>query len=242
MGDGTTSAAVVDPGLGTFQASYQYADDDGVDAYTVTATLADDDGGEAVASTVVAVVNALPVLTGVSLSREVIGEGGFAALTGSFSDAGALDTHGIEVAWGDGTTSTATVDAETQTFTAIHQYLDDVSGAALRTITTTLTDDEGGVATTETSVTVKNKRPVITSLTRTPLFEDGTITLSGTFTDGGSLDTHTLTIDWERWDHVRGGDRSGGSDVQRGSHLSGEPRRVVRAGPWSSSTTTVVSS
>ena len=46
------------------------------------------------------------------------------------------------------------------------------------------------------SVTVNNVAPVILSLSATSVDENGLVTLSGTYSDTGTQDTHTLTIDW----------------------------------------------
>ena len=47
-------------------------------------------------------------------------------------------------------------------------------------------------------LTVRNVSPAITALAVTsPVVENGTATLTGTYTDAGTQDTHTLDIDWD---------------------------------------------
>ncbi len=47
-----------------------------------------------------------------------------------------------------------------------------------------------------TTVTVRNVAPLIESLQVDNAFENGIVTLSGTYSDVGTQDTHTITIDW----------------------------------------------
>ena len=54
-----------------------------------------------------------------------------------------------------------------------------------------------GSDTGSVSLTVNNVEPEIVALSITgPIDEGGTATLSGTYTDVGTLDTHELDIDW----------------------------------------------
>ena len=112
----------------TFTASHTYLDDvpSGTtsDAYAIDLTLSDDDGGVATAQVQTVVSNLAPVIESVSATSPV-DESGLVTVSGSFSDASGLDTHTLEVAWGDGTTSSATIDPVARTFTATHVYLDD---------------------------------------------------------------------------------------------------------------------
>ncbi|CAB5147038.1 Alkaline phosphatase (EC [Olavius algarvensis associated proteobacterium Delta 3] len=210
-GDGTTEPVgditfVEVPGgegvltTGTIDATQAYADD-GV--YTVTVTVQDDDGVAVSDTFTVTVVNLAPMITNVSLSDTEIDEHGTVDVSGVFTDVGLMDFHTVEMSWGDGQNSGAMVDAVSRTFTATHQYLDDdPAGTLLDTyvLTVTLTDDDGGVATAETRVTVHNVAPNIVSVTNTASFPDQVgvgepVTLSGTFVDPGA-DAHELLIDW----------------------------------------------
>ncbi len=83
----------------------------------------------------------------------------------------------------------------TPTYTGIDDTVDnltltvsDVGGDV--TPATALTDEDS------TSVTVTNVSPTVTA-TGDAIDEGGTATISATFTDPGTLDTHTATIDWD---------------------------------------------
>ncbi len=200
-GDGTTSNATVDPIARTFTADHQYVDDNPSnttqDTYLVNATVTDDDAGEATTDTTVTVNNIAPIIQ--SVSAPVIDEDGIAKITGNFTDVGTLDTHTVEISWGDGTTSSAVVDAATRTFTADHVYLDDnLTGTTgdVYDVSVVVTDDDTGVDTASTTVTVNNVNPVIVGLNAPVIDENGTATINGSFTDVGTLDTHTVVIDW----------------------------------------------
>src|SRR5439155_21458978 len=66
------------------------------------------------------------------------------------------------------------------------------------TIGMTVTDKDGGSASGSTSVQVKNVAPTNLALTRsaTSINEGGSVSLGGSFTDPGTLDTHTVVINW----------------------------------------------
>ena len=122
-------------------------------------------------------------------------------LTGTYTDLGTQDTHELDIDWdGDGTFD-QTVAVTGGTFTVTHQFLDDnPTGTASDTfnVNVRLRDDDGGVATESVPLTVKNVAPTITSLTITsPINENQTATLTGTYSDPGPLDTHELDIDWD---------------------------------------------
>src|SRR5205814_943410 len=80
------------------------------------------------------------------------------------------------------------------------QYLDDnPSGTAadIYAVSVSVTDDDSGADTAGTSVTVNNLAPTITGLSGpASIDENDTFTLSGTFHDPGTLDTHTIVITW----------------------------------------------
>ena len=202
-GDGTLSAATIDPVARTFTASHTYLDDDpsgtASDAYVIDLTLSDDDGGVATAQVQTVVSNVAPVIESVSATAGV-DENGTVTVSGSFADASGLDSHTLTIAWGDGTTSAATIDPVARTFTASHTYLDDdPSGTAsdAYAIDLTLSDDDGGVATAQVQTVVSNVVPVIESVSATAAVdENGTVTVSGSFSDASGLDSHTLTIAW----------------------------------------------
>jgi hypothetical protein len=200
-GDGTRSPAVVDPATRTFMASHQYRDDNPTnsasDVYDIGVTVTDDDTGSDFAATTVTVNNVAPVIEDVN--APVIDENGTATITGRFTDIGLLDTHTVQITWGDGTRSPAVVDPATRTFTASHQYRDDNptnSASDVYDIGVTVTDDDTGSDFAATTVTVNNVVPVIEDVNAPVIDENGTATITGRFTDIGLLDTHTVQITW----------------------------------------------
>jgi hypothetical protein len=193
---------------GTYSVGRTFLDDDPTgtpsDTYGVTVTVADDDLGTHTATSSVVVTNVAPVLASLSLSAATIDENGSVSVTGSLTDAGTLDTHTVSIDWGDGSTPSAATVTQAQgsaTFTATHQYLDDDptgTPSDVYVITATATDDDTGSDTGTASIRVNNVAPVVGPLvlTATTIDENGVVMLTGSLTDVGTLDTHTVSIDW----------------------------------------------
>ncbi len=134
----------------------------------------------------------------VSYNAPVINEDGTATISGSFSDVGSLDTHTVTISWGDGTTSSASVDPVARTFTANHQYLDDALSAAASDvyrsasrspmmIRFSLGCDHGDS---------EQRSPRYRELQRSGHQRRRYGNYQRSFSDVGSLDTHTVTISW----------------------------------------------
>lgn len=129
----------------------------------------------------------------------------------NLAPAGGFDDYDIVVNWGDGTSDTiGSTDpgggiiltpgglGVVGTFAVSHTFLDDSAGA-----TVTVTARSGGVAAEDVfeNVAANNVAPVIVALNNDSdagcgVIEGQSVTLSGSFTDAGTLDTHTATIDW----------------------------------------------
>ncbi len=97
-------------------------------------------------------------------------------------------------------------DGDPATFNGID---DGVIGVSLQVI-----DLAGNVSVANTSVTVNNVAPVITSASGDSILEGGTASVSAGYTDVGTLDTHEATIDW-------GDSTSDGPSAVSGGSVSG---------------------
>ena len=120
--------------------------DDGT--YPVVVRVDDTYGESAFSSALVTVNNAAPSIVSIQ-APPTVSENAPVTLTGSFADDGSEDTHTVLVDWGDGSTSEATVDALSRTFTATHTYVDDQPTATSSddyTVEVTVIDDDGGVS------------------------------------------------------------------------------------------------
>src|SRR5205814_2664061 len=65
-------------------------------------------------------------------------------------------------------------------------------------VVVTLADSAGHTVTANASVAVANVAPVVGSLSLSPssVVDHQTLTVTGSFTDPGTADTFTLTVDW----------------------------------------------
>jgi hypothetical protein len=194
-------------GARTFNFSISLDDDNPsgtpFDISTIGVRIRDDDTGvSATASDTITVNNIAP--SKLTLNGPfTLDEDGTVSLTGSFTDPGLADVHTLEIDWdGDGVYEEVRVLAPngTRNFTATHQYLDDtptVTPADTYTINVRLRDDDTGAATASTTATVKNVAPSKLTISNPfDISEGASITLIGGFTDPGSLDTHTVDVDW----------------------------------------------
>ncbi|MCA9237635.1 MAG: PKD domain-containing protein, partial [Planctomycetales bacterium] len=126
---------------------------------------------------------------------------GVATLNLSFGDPGTLDAHTVEVDWGDGgPAETFTLSAGARLFSTTHQYLDDnPTGTSVDdySVQVKVIDDDTGEATGSATATVRNVAP--SELVLAPpaaIDENGVATLNLSFVDPGTLDMHTVQIDW----------------------------------------------
>jgi len=174
-------------------------DDNGSYVATVSVT---DGTSNASSSQTVAVTNVAPAVAGSALAPGSIDENGSATLSGTFTDPGSDDTHIVTVNWGDGSAaSSLALPKGARAFSLNHQYLDDApSGTASDNyaVSVTVTDDDGGNGSAGAGVTVNNLAPQIVSVTgpTAPIAFGGTTSISVSYTDAGTLDTHTATVNW----------------------------------------------
>ena len=101
------------------------------------------------------------------------------------------DNEIVSYAWdfGDGNTGTGP--------TPTHTYADNLAADGAYTVTLTVTTNDGATSTATTTVTVSNVAPQVTGVTLypTPVAVGTPIEISATFTDVGSVDTHTALWD-----------------------------------------------
>ncbi len=188
FGDGNNASDSLTP-------SHIYVDD-GV--YTVTLTVTDDDGGVGTDTLAVTVNNVAPAVTA---TGSEISENGIATVSGTIFDPGIIDTFEVAISWGDGNTNTVSYPASSTIFSETHQYMDDdPSGTSSDdyTVSVKVTDDDMGEGTACTSVTINNVPPEVNDINSPvdPIQVGTPVTVDSTFTDAGTLDTHTAVWDW----------------------------------------------
>lgn len=208
--DGETTPLSV--GSGTFATSRTFPDDHPatatvLDTFTVVITINDGDGGsDSATSPDVTVRNVAPTIDSLSITSP-IDEDDTATLSGTFSDPAlgvATEIFVLDIDWDGDTVFDETVAVTGGSFSVAHQYLDDdPTGTPADTfnVNVRLGDDDLGAATGFVVLTVDNVAPVITSVVSDATFADKaeegeTVTVSGTFTDTGTLDTHVAAVDW----------------------------------------------
>src|SRR5262249_26301558 len=109
------------------------------------------------------------------------------------------DTHTVVIHWGDGSADTTlSLAAGVLTFNASHQCLDNQPGDAPYAISATVTDKDNTGTASGTGGTDHTVAPSNVTLSANPATSDenDTTTLSGSFADPGTLDTHTVVINW----------------------------------------------
>jgi PKD repeat protein len=192
-GDGSQDSLGLAAGQTSFDGlSHQYLDDGN---YTVGVTVTDNAGGTGGATASLTVLNVAPASIQLGLSRTTISENDTVALSGSFADPGSLDTHTVLITWGDGSQDSVSLPEGQTSFGGLsHQYLDDGN----YTVGVTVTDNAGGTGGATTGLTVLNVAPanVQLALSQTTISENDSVTLSGSFADPGTLDTHSVLITW----------------------------------------------
>jgi len=130
----------------------------------------------------------------------VANENDLITLNGSFLDPDLPEQHLLEIDWGDGSAMTVSnLPPGTLSFSYSHRYLDDnptSTSTDTFSIRATVSDDAGSTIASG-SIQVGNLAPVLGDLTISAVrFPGSPIAFSGTFTDTGAQDTHSLEWDW----------------------------------------------
>jgi PKD repeat protein len=142
-GDGSPPETFARTSTGTLpQRSHTYAEDGG---YTVTVRVEDAAGASDTGTFQVVVGNLPPSCGPIVAPLAPVQVGTPMTASAPFSDPGIEDTHTASMAWGDGTSSAATVveASGSGTATATHTY----TSPGVYTLTLTVTDDEGASGT-----------------------------------------------------------------------------------------------
>jgi len=200
-GDGDIQLVPLAAGASSFSLMHTYQDDPPsgtpFDLVPISVTLTDDDLGADTETTSVLISNVAPALSG-TVTPMAIDEGNSVTLDLVISDPSPRDTFTLLVNWGDGNVDPLMLPAGTTSVSLMHTYADDPAGALpdVYPISITLTDDDLGVDTFDTSVTVTNAGPTLANVSATTINEAQATTLTGTIVDAGLLDTYVLQVDW----------------------------------------------
>ena len=171
-----------------------------------------------------------PIITSITDTPDPSEEGEQVTVTATFTDAAPNVVYTATIDWGDGTgPQPGMFNPLTGEVTGTHIYQDDnPSGTSSDqyTITVTVTDPLGNTGVGAELHTVLNVDPEVQTLTG-PLAPQpvGTpVTVTATFTDQGTQDTHTAVIDWGDGDTTAGVvTEAGGSGQATGTHTYTEP-------------------
>ncbi len=163
-------------------------DDNGF--YTVSLRVTDDGGLTDQDTTTLDIQNVAPTVNAGSNQNTEEG-GSISLLPATFTDPGPQDTHTATINWGDGTTEPGTV--VTNTVSGSHLYDDDGS----YTVQVCVTDDDNGTGCDSFTATISNVAPTVNVGSDQSADEGSSVNLPpATFTDPGTLDAHTATINW----------------------------------------------
>jgi PKD repeat protein len=186
-----TSSQSLAAGTRSFTDSHAY---NAAGPVTITATVADRDLAKSSSSVDLVVQPSNTPPANLVVSATAVQEGGSTTLSVSFTDAQALDTHTVAITWGDGGTASIALAAGVTSTSPSHTYLD----TGTYTVAVTVTDGGGLSVAGGTTITATNVMPSLSTLVFSPstVTDHQTVTVSGTFTDPGTADTHTVTFAW----------------------------------------------
>jgi len=151
----------------------------------VTLTVTDSDGSTSTKTAQITVSNAVPIVN--AGSDKTSNEGSVVSFSGGYTDLGVNDAPWT-ITWdfGDGGTSSGIL-------TPTNIYIDN----GVYIVTLTVTDKDGESGTDTLTVTISNVAPQVMPPEDSEREEGATIEISAfTFTDPGTGDKHTATIDW----------------------------------------------
>jgi hypothetical protein len=155
-GDGAQNTVTNLPaGVQSLSVIHVYRDDSptatAFDLYSARVTVADSDSTSPASDISIRVNNVDPTLSNVSISSPIV-VGSTATLSGKISDVGPQDSLVLTVNWGDGSASSVlNYPAGTTSFNVTHIYS---TAGTNRSVALSLADDDGGLATGGTTITV----------------------------------------------------------------------------------------
>ena len=221
-GDAGTVVEVPGSGEGNVLGTHVYTTQG---SNTISVQVTDKDGGNSLIHQYeILVGNTAPVITVPGV--QFVDEGSLLTVdTISYvdfgGDAGSGDLHLSTIDWDGGVTvvgpTTVGVNQTANTISGTNTYADDGSYS----VDVTVTDDQGLTDTGSFSVTVNNIAPSITTPGNQNVDILVALPISTTFTDPGTSDTHTATINWGDGTIVGPttvGVNSGAGTVDFGSH------------------------
>ena len=173
--------------------THTYADGDTTP--TISVAVVDEDATHADAGSLeIAVDNVAPTVTAPA-TVEIV-EGDTLASTIAFTDPGSVDTHEARVNYNEGAGFGAWTPV-TSPFDLANLYEED----GTYTVTIEVRDSDGDFDSATIALTVTNANPVVTARGDDTLTDGGTVFIGGgggtSFTDAGTEDTHTATVDWD---------------------------------------------
>ena len=186
------------------------------------------DGGPLTDSRTVAItvtpVNDAPTIS-VSETSVVADEGRAALNSGAFADIDGEDR--VTLAASIGTVIDSGNGSWSWTF-------DTVDGPVESTmVTITATDSDGGASSATFDLIVNNVAPVLGGVSATsPIDENGTTVLSGTFFDPGTGDTHEIVIDWNAGGNIGGPGEGTTTITTAGPNPAGTTLTNLGGGNW----------
>ena len=156
---------------------------------TFTVRLKVSDGAlESTATATVTVTNAAPVVN--PIPSVTINEGATYSAPVTFTDAGVFDFSTVDVDFGDGTPGERLPSGNSYAIT--HTYRQN----GLYPVKVTVTDKDGGIGIAEALVTVINVSPAVNAGPDVTLINNRSFISSGSFTDPGTLDTWSATVNY----------------------------------------------
>lgn len=197
-GDGTENTYNFQAGTTSFSVTHVYLDDNPTntssDSYQAVLQLSDGTSSTP-ANASITVNNVAPTLSNVTEGSSA-DEGAEVTLTGTITDPSPNDSFTLVVAWGTGDTTTVQLQAGATSFSLTHAYADNSPASNPFTISVTLTDDDTGETTDQTTITVNNVAPSFSLGEAVTIAEGMTFSRNGSVTDPGGVDTVSGTVDY----------------------------------------------